>query len=151
MLYIQLHSIIFNHNYNRINLMNFFCLWIARSKPFQLKVRSNSDQKLNAENSQHGLYLIWFIPYLLFYTVIFYSKLEKCCLKIWIDSQLIYLTGFSLRYVQLPCVIWLCYFILLFDCIIFTILQTLVFNKKIKKNIQNKNIHKNKTQLHQRN
>ncbi|KAF7492136.1 hypothetical protein SSS_05422 [Sarcoptes scabiei] len=39
---------------------------ISRSKPFQLKVRSNSDQKLNAENSQHG---------------------------------------FSLRYVQLPCVI----------------------------------------------
>ncbi|KAJ6220058.1 hypothetical protein RDWZM_005870 [Blomia tropicalis] len=27
---------------------------ISRSKPFQLKVRSNSDQKLNAENSQHG-------------------------------------------------------------------------------------------------
>lgn len=32
---------------------NFFLL-SARSKPFQLKVRSNSDQKLNAENSQHG-------------------------------------------------------------------------------------------------
>lgn len=39
---------------------------ISRSKPFQLKVRSNADQTLNAANSQQG---------------------------------------FSLRYVQLPCVI----------------------------------------------
>ncbi|XP_054159772.1 uncharacterized protein LOC128957984 [Oppia nitens] len=30
---------------------------ISRSKPFQLKVRSNSDQKLNAENAQHGFSL----------------------------------------------------------------------------------------------
>lgn len=39
---------------NRLLENNFV---VSRSKPFQLKVRSNSDQKLNAQLSQHGFSL----------------------------------------------------------------------------------------------
>lgn len=62
-------------------------IFSARSKPFQLKVRSNSDQMMNALNSQQG-------------NSSFYQLIN---LIIKLFNNLI--SGFSLRYTQLPCVI----------------------------------------------